>query len=161
MSAWVVSKTHIDLLITAGLQFPKYGNLRWNASEDDDQWVTAELDHMNADEIGGKLWSENLASVSYRYPNDGSGERPGPVDFEDEQVLTYSHSSIPGRIDPIVVLNALACYEYQSCEHPGWKRSESKRICDALRLDAISRLSGMSDAPWAFDDARYFMHRAA
>ncbi|MET7397334.1 hypothetical protein ABZS66_28000 [Dactylosporangium sp. NPDC005572] len=69
MSTWIVSRDHLDLLITAGLQ--------WNLTTEDD-----------ADDIGRTLWRENLARVAYHYPSDVEGG-PAPSDFHDRDVQTY------------------------------------------------------------------------
>lgn len=75
MSAWIVSKTHIDYLVTA--------------------LIRAELTDKSPDEAGRMLWRECLASVAWRYPNDGDGGRPGPVGFHDSEVDTYTWAETP------------------------------------------------------------------
>lgn len=156
MSAWIVSKEHIDLLIQAGIRFAGHGDLRW-CIKDTNPIRYGELNRSNADVIGGKLWAENLASVTGRYPHDASGERPGPVDFEDTDTLTYTFDEVPGELDPVVVLKALSCFEYQSCEHDGWESSEARLICEAVRSACINALPGYDAAPWGFDERRFFL----
>lgn len=166
MSAWVVSKTHLDLLITAGLLYPNMqcrgAKLQWrDPSENPSRWH--ELDYDNADQVGVMLWAANYRSVGNRYP-DAEGEEdglPGPEDFSGATVLTYTHRMVPGPLDPVVVLKALACYEYQSCEHDGWKTSAAKAFCAALRTACIDQLPGYDDAPWGFADRAYFTKLAA
>jgi hypothetical protein len=154
MSSWVVDKTHIDLLITAGLRFPGLvlpgGTLTWTH-----QGRRGELTRDNADTIGGKLWAENYASVHHTYPGDADGpdgSLPGPKSFEGVHTLTYTFQAIPGVLDPVVVLKQIACYAYQSCDHDGWPASEAAAITDALRSAAIRVLPGYHDAPWGFSD---------
>jgi hypothetical protein len=48
------------------------------------------------------------------------------------------------------VLAAIAGYEYQACEHDGWRRSETARFCQALRLAMVRRLPGYDQAPWTW-----------
>jgi hypothetical protein len=158
VSAWVVGKEHIDLLVTAGLVFPgrrcQNSKLRWYGTHE------GELDDSNADVIGGKLWAENYASVNDRYPDAAEqGGLPGPVGFEGEETLTYTLDRIPGMVDPVVVLKAIDCYVYQSCEHGGWATSEARAIVEALRSACIKILPGYDDAPWDFDDRQLFMKR--
>jgi len=160
MSAWVVSKTHIDLLITAGLDLPSRNcqghKLSWYMGEH-----TGELDHVNADLIGGKLWAENYASVNERYPEaEAEGSLPGPIDFEGSDTLTYTFTRIRGVIDPVVVIKAIKCYRYQSCEHDGWEKSEAKVIVDSLMEECISLLPGYDTAPWEFDEPDYFTSKS-
>lgn len=162
MSAWIVGKTHIDLLVTAGLTFPgqriQGACLRW--------WIPGNnpvdsktLRHENADTVGVMLWAENYRSVMHRYPDaetDGDGV-PGPDGFTGAHVLTYEYLRVPGRIDPVVVLKAMDCYEYQSCEHDGWQNSSARAFCAALQATCIGLLPGYDKAPWGFDDRDYFV----
>lgn len=156
MSAWIVSRTHIDLLVTAGLDLPGRdthgGILSWYVDGNRHTLTTS-----NADEIGQMVWAENVASVSHRYPDDGPGDLPGPNGFHAADVLLYSHTWVRGIIDPTVVLRAIDCYEYQSCEHPGWKASRARAFCVALQEAAVGQLPGYDQAPWSFDDADYFL----
>lgn len=154
MSSWAVDKTHIDLLITAGLTFPGRslpgGTLTWMHQD-----RRAELTREGADSIGGKLWAENHASVHYTYPDDADGpdgSLPGPTGFEGVHTLTYTFQRIPGVLDPVVVLKQIACYEYQSCDHDNWLASEAAAITAALRSSAIRVLPGYDDAPWGLSD---------
>ena len=161
MSAWIVSKTHIDLLVTAGLEYSYYGgDFSWYHESSDGEKLHR-LNRGNANEAGQMLWAENLASVADRDPNDVDGERPGPVDFRDEHVLTYRYTPVPGvNRDPTTLAavgKALACYEYQSCEHDGWKTSSAKAYCQSLRCAILDALPGADKAPWGFDDRNYFL----
>ena len=159
MSAWVVDKKHIDLLITAGLMFPQM-RMRNTYQEWTRDNHHVRLTDENADAIGGQLWAENYTSVKSLYGvTDDSEDVPGPADFEATQVLTYTFTRVPGTLDPVVVLKALDCYEYQSCEHDGWKTSGAHEFCEVLRSVAISILPGYDDAPWDFDDQNYFTNR--
>ncbi len=164
MSAWVVSKTHIDLLVTAGLVLPGRAvvnsNLNWY-SQGPNPHHLGTLDHTNADEVGVMLWAENYRSVDKRYPGaDDKGDLPGPEGFTGATTLTYQHTMIPGVIDPVVVLKAIGCYEYQSCEHDEWPTSPAFAYCRALEKHAIQLLPGYDAAPWGFDDPAYFTSRA-
>ena len=128
MSAFMVPKRHIDFLITAGLEFGNSSPLRWGRSSE-------ELIPETASEFGSRLWAENRASVNYRYS-------------EDEEANPYEYERFPGRIDPVQVLKAIACYEYQSCEHPEWEGSDAKIFCDHLRKMAIGQLPKYKEAEW-------------
>jgi hypothetical protein len=59
-------------------------------------------------------------------------------------------STFPRAIQTIPeLLNAVHCYEYQACEHPGWETSEAHAFCKALERRLISKLPGYNDGPWA------------
>jgi len=49
----------------------------------------------------------------------------------------------------VELIKALHCYEYQSCEHPGWRTSQAHSFCRALERRLIGELPGYDDAPWA------------
>jgi hypothetical protein len=61
MSAWLVSKEHIDVLVTAALAFKL-------------------IEESGATIVGEDLWQENVKSLEYRYPN-GHDETPEPYHF--------------------------------------------------------------------------------
>jgi len=124
MSAWIVTENHIDALVEWGIR-------------------TGLINTPEADTAGRKLWAENLASVAYRYPHDGDGERPGPTGFRDADVTTYVWSAAKPTLpdmgyagfdpnDPEHALQQVGCYTYQSCEHEDWDGSWAKSYCDAL-----------------------------
>lgn len=135
MSAFVVTKQHIDAMVTGGLPRPgETGWIRW--SDPVDPARTHVLNRDTADRAGALLWQENRVSVNHRY-HDG-----------DEIDVLYAFQR-HGQ-NPVVVLKLIDCYEYQSCEHPGWKESQAKRLCDQLRKQVISKLPGYDEAPWGF-----------
>jgi hypothetical protein len=148
MSAYIVDKVHIDVLVSLAIQGRTPSRLRWYH---DDTSHEARWD--NADDVGRMLWRENLASVAYRYPDDTSGKRPGPCDLADADIEAYTHAAHGYQLTPVEGLQAIRGYEYQACEHPGWHGSEAYAFCDALRRCLISRLRGSDDAPWEWTQA--------
>lgn len=130
MSAWIVDRAHIDVLVQALCE---------------GEYVT----DRDPDEVGRVLWRENLASVAYRYPRDVDGDRPGPLDFRDSDVDTYTYRRPSRRIEPSAVLSAVNCYDYQSCEHPGWETSRARAWVTAL-ADALEAHPGVGEpsGPW-------------
>jgi len=170
MSAFIVSQEHIEALLRAAIAYGGHrDSFRWLTPEeptDTDyqrgeawgatavanatrRWRELTCDTIN--EVGRMLLTENVRSVCYRYnePMD-SANLPGPVGFSLAEatfgyfhVVEYTH-----LLTPVATLKALACYEYQSCEHPDWEGSESKAFCDALRHAAINALPGYEEADW-------------
>lgn len=157
MSAFVVSKEHIDAIVALSI---KQGNLRFTwFSEDPDsiEWtgdysahtaamreIHREANLMTADSIGQMLAFENAASVLYRYPDHDNSEYVPEWTTDD----SYRYPGNVRRPTPVEGLKLIACLEYQSCEHPGWKSSEARRFLEALRDDLINRLPGYEEAPW-------------
>ncbi len=170
MSAFMQSKAHIDLLVTAGLVLPRRVlqdyRLRWfpPPKPDDTEflagfaegqpwgdlgWYEAnrcELTHDTAGRVGAMLWDQNMRSVNFRY---AEAELEKPYLFAEIEWV-----GAPGRgIDPLVVLKAISGYEYQACETPDWRWTEAFAYCESLRDVAIDALPGYRDAAgWAIYD---------
>lgn len=166
MSAFVVSKTHIDAIITGALTLcPSSSRLTWmerDLTPEEEQashqegspwgpeaveiWTSLrrELDHDTAERVGQMLWAENVRSVNHRYAEE-----------EWEEIYTFTRLPISGHIDPMVILDAIGCYEYQSCEHPEWERSEAYRFCQALKAHAIDALPRRQKV-WEINDPQVF-----
>lgn len=160
MSAYIVSKEHIDYLIRAGLDLPKrmsYNDvLRWTVPHEErttdyergEAWgmtaIQTYKDHLRelsietSASVGQMLIRENHLSVCHRYDENPKVEAVDPYEFE--------RSRKP--LDPVQVLKAINCYEYQSCEHPDWEDSEANRFCESLRNTAIHVLPGYEEADW-------------
>lgn len=138
MSAFIVNRTHLDYLVTAAFTLSGRDTPRWFWNN---HWH--ELEYDNATQLGTMLAAENHASVTYRYPSLSEAEMADSPPIEP-----YTFRRYPRRPDPIQVLKAIACYEYQSCEHPGWEQSQAHAFCQALREQAIWALPGMDKAHW-------------
>ena len=169
MSAFMVGKEHIDALVTAALERESgdFGPLSWFAREltDDEKsrayesgepWG-AEGPHIaqalrrqatpkQADRIGQMLMRENRLSVNHRY-----------AESETEDIYIYRHPAARGRVDPVVILKGISCFEYQSCEHRGWEGSEAHAFCEALRHRMICRLRGYGEAPWEIRSPKQYL----
>jgi hypothetical protein len=135
MSAWIVNRDHLDLLLTAALA--------WNL-------ITGE----QADATGRLLWKANLASVAYRYPADRDGRRPSPDGLRDRDVNTYRLRPYPGRVDPEVVVAAANSLVYQSCDYPGWAASDACHWVTRLREQAQARVAAYRAAHGPVDPTR-------
>jgi hypothetical protein len=152
VSAFVVDRAHVDYLIGAGLRLGVRHPVAWYDPKTRPRWVVGgdnsdylertaaarrELRPDTADRVGGMLWAENHRSVSYRY---------------DEAQATPEYSyTVPyraRRLDPVQVLKAIRCYEYQTCECPDWDETEAWEFCDSLRHAAIAALPGYDAAKW-------------
>ena len=149
MSCYMVSTTHIDAMLTAGIRLPRpFGPMTWRNREVPEGEVSGlyvgrqqVLTAATAGRVGAMLLAENRRSVNHRYT-------------EDEIEPPYVFRPLDGTPDPVVVLKAIAGYAYQSNEHPGWVTSEARRFCEALRYVCVWALPGMDDAPgWAIGDS--------
>ena len=131
MSAWTVTKAHIDYLIMAAKKFGIPIGVYWGQDG-------KRLPGSDPSEVGRMLWEENYKSVNFRYGDNTA-------------TPAYDFSAIGRQVEPVVVLKAISCYEYQSCEHGEWEASEAKQFCDSLAKATIATLPGFADAPWGID----------
>lgn len=147
MSAFTVSKLHIDVLVHA--------------------LGSRELVVRDPSEIGQVLWDENYASVNDRYSESDRAPRyrylkPTPARLEETwssapMVARQTRGGLalaPGLTDT-VVLKSVHCYDYQSCEHLGWAASQAKQWVDLLEkalLENGAQATGAeySAAPWTW-----------
>lgn len=148
MSAYVVDENHINYLIHAGLTLQRQYGLRWvwNVNRKAGTYESGQLTRENAEEVGQKLWDENIRSVEFRYPDciEDRERMPGPVDCN----FDFHYRIRLDAVDPLQVLMSCACYRYQSCEHHEWPESEACAIIEALEDKAISCLPGYEDCTW-------------
>jgi hypothetical protein len=131
MSAWLVSKNHIDVLVGARKLVP--GRVKSFSGVSDD-------------ELGRKLWRENMLSLHARY-----GDKVDERKVASYRYAQVAHLSVGGY------LKALDCYDYQSCEHGGWVTSEAKRYVTELetalagsKAEQIRKSQDYENAPWGF-----------
>jgi hypothetical protein len=159
MSAFVVSHSHIHLLVHTAMYGPPDARRTWHtfsyyhrtpnepAGNSGTQHTIRPGDLDAADQLGQLLLSENVKSVNYRYPSDHG--LPSDGDYS----TLYRFGTSP-RVSAIDVLVALDGYEYQSCEHPGWRTSEAHSFTDALRRAVIGHLPGYYESNcWAIREA--------
>ncbi|HEY3478495.1 MAG TPA: hypothetical protein VGL02_06290 [Streptomyces sp.] len=111
MSAWIVADGHIDVLVHALAQY---------------KVVAADLGAGGFRALGQTLWQENHASVNYRYG-------------ENTETPRYQLRTTEATLDPIVVLKALRCFNYQSCEHPGWTASTACQLMESLHAAILEQ----------------------
>lgn len=130
MSAYLVSEQHIHYLMEAvhawGLHAP-HGNSVIRREKN--------LDHEARTNLGMELWEENQRSLNAKYP--------------PELMPNYMASNRHwGTLDPVQVIKACHCYEYQSCEHDDWRDSRAYAIIQGILDAAMSHLRGYDDAEW-------------
>ena len=173
MSAYMVDKVHVDLMIAVALEGPRDNHaprgawlgVRWLADDlDDIEAASATSDEYvrrlnearrqigpgSADDVGRFLVAENLRSIRHRYPDTAQRPEatPGPADPYWKNDYAYRD---PGyRLSVVEALKAIDCYEYQACEHPEWRRSEARRFCDSLRGSVVGALPGYWQANWSW-----------
>ena len=147
MSAYIVDRDHILYLVgaAASLSIESHGVFRWFH-----EWQRQELradDFERAADVANMLWRENIASVSARCPHESSAEFPGSC-HENFVIEPKDFPASFTEFNPVQVIKACDCYEYQSCEHTGWPTSEAHAFVSALRRAAWQALPGYDNAAW-------------
>ena len=138
MSAWVVTKHHIDVLVSAAVE--RGITIRF-ASVGAVVPVTLE----NATFVGRTLLRENIASVVHRYRLCGTDEA-----FEYLRDLVRYNFTFYPAVRPSAVAQAVECYDYQSCEHDGYETSAAAFFVSQLKT-ALGGQQGSDADPWGFD----------
>ena len=154
MSAYIVDRNHIRFLIEAARYVAprrRDPTFRWYH----DGWHELECSiHESCDDTltsrGQLLWDECRESVAYRYPDNQ--QLSGPIN----ETFIYEHVDPREPFLPTIVeiFSATDCYEYQSCEHPGWHTSNAHDFIQQLRSYAWHLLPGYDEAPWGAPEVR-------
>jgi hypothetical protein len=134
MSAFIVGHDHIDALLTYAVD---RRTSYWTGK------ARIDITRATAEEIGRILLMENELSVRHRYPDDAPGDLPGTI---GENAETYKFRPFMARLTPVVILKACNCFDYQACEHDGYRASMAWKIVDAIRHQAINDLPGYDGA---------------
>jgi hypothetical protein len=116
MSAWLCSDKHINLLATA-ITNNRIGG-----------WSTAPN---TTKSVAQMLLDENIMSLEARY---GKGESGRAHEMTGDTPREYL------QLKPLAIIKLINCYQYQSCEHAGWKESDACRATEQLKNRYISDL---------------------
>ena len=173
MSAYVVDSATIDGIVAGALQYGRdggpgfsfyrffsdtatdrggYSSHRFSPYASPDEAPST----FNPETIGRELWIENLRSIHARYPDTlEGGPVPGPGDFSELEALAYEYG--PGarvvEVDPLGLLGVIRGYEYQACEHDGWKASIAKAFCDSVTFHVGHYLMESTESStWTISD---------
>ena len=133
MSAFIVSPFHINTLVSWA-----HEKTVWLKHDGSDYSFKEEPAR-----LAGILYSANVVSVNERYNED---EPSGSFPFE---MLSWSDIY---AIDPVQIIKACDCLDYQSCEMESWNGSLAYELLQAIREEAIRCLPGMEDAKWELSE---------
>lgn len=144
----MVEDEHINTLIgwTLSKAHGVFSEIRWVVSPQDAdsnpvgirnslgknvRYLTPET----ASAVGQILVDANAKSIESRY--------------DDDEFRIYEYNA-PRTLswNPVEIMNACACYDYQACEFDGYETSEAHAIVDAIRHLCISLLCEANSVPW-------------
>lgn len=133
MSAFVLSNAHLLALLNFAASYDQAPRLpAFYLAGGRTLATTSAADLQTAAEI---LLAQNVASVNYRYRESA----PAPA-------IVFNYSSRP--TDPVQILKACACYDYQAGETPDYSQTDAAAIVDRIRRAAIAALPGYDAADW-------------
>jgi hypothetical protein len=146
VSAFVLSATHVDVLLSTALHGPRddQGAGPWSLLYVEE--ACAPLSAAICTPLGAGLLAENIASVAHRYPDCAPHELPGPWPMPIPS--QYEFTDFGPCLSVAEACKAMGCYSYQSCEHSGWAGSCAERFCEQLGRALTMRLPGYAEAPW-------------
>ena len=157
MSAYMVDRNHIAYMVEAAMSRTiNSGSFHWYYNGASHTLNAGDRDH--ATHVGQILWDENKRSIQARYPDtvDNPDDMPGPC---DEDFLYVHDAYMWLQFSPVQVVKSVDCYQYQACEHEGWRDSEAKAFTDALRSCATQRVPGYEAADWGAPQPYGRLHR--
>lgn len=140
MSAFPVSDETLYVMVYAAMKGPHGTSWYHYAKRKGHRLRQCDFDE--ADRVVSMLKTENRRSLEARYPRDAAETWPEilePIAFP----RTLAFATDP---TPVEVLKTIACYEYQACEHEGWRDSEAFAFCVGLRHAMIAELPGYENA---------------
>lgn len=134
MSAFLLSDRHLSAIVRAWTNAtvyriqPRIGDRTLDPTNFED-WQR----FMDA------IHAANVASVNYRYSGSPAVDVPAP---------RYLDSRAP-KVEGLALVKALDCFDYQSCEVPGYESTPIAKAIEELRMQTIRRLPGYDEAAWA------------
>lgn len=147
MSAFIVDDGHIDVLVSAAFfagPHPIPLQIRYIGGETRDEkvgiYITCENGHpqkleWTRSQLGQLLVNENYNSVNFRY---NQKEQPHP----------YSYQKPKCQRSPVEVIKLVHGYEYQTCEHEGWRGSAAYQVCETLVRQSCHKLATYNNSDW-------------
>ena len=153
MSCYILSANHINYLVNLAICTSGMGGFSYVY---DGKRISVSYGGDAAEVAGQMLRDANVESVAACYPNESREFLPGDAD-EAEALWCFNFKKDPSsiwpreRVSPGFALKQIQCFEYQSCELPGWEQSEAFAFLSALRDRLARRVDGYQEAPWGID----------
>jgi hypothetical protein len=150
MSAFLISDSHIDVMLTYAAQH--------RLTLPDPRCPSSSIDvsqTRNATLIGQTLLRENLRSLACRY---GAAHGFTPEPHNDESYAERYQFKPDDRLASlgsdisVAIMKLTHCFDYQACETNNYASTPAAAITLALREAAAYQLPGYDKAPWSIAD---------
>ena len=141
MSSWIVDKAVIDLLVEAFFRHEIVTNTP-----------------QTPDSLGTLLWKANYKGVNYRYNEKRRVPRYTHGREQETRQDHYDGTSAPCASirtmarDGLMVFMQLRCFNYQSCDHPGYESSTAYAYMLSLEHAVLGSLGLTAEAAYAAID---------
>ena len=95
-----------------------------------------EIEVEDAPALAVLLAQENIKSLEHRYPSEPAG---GFLSHKDQTVTDFlaevsqKARRLQGHFNPAHIKRVLGSYEYQSCEHPDYYKSDAYHVVRSLK----------------------------
>ena len=148
MSAYIVSKAHIDAIVTFAVGGTRRVGTVKRIGQDAGQCAYVSSSDYTPSQIGAALWAENHASVNYRYKDI----TPVPAYVFRPTCHGSTCTKSTRLLTPLDIIKLCQSLKYQSCEHPGWEASFANDFLNRVISSAIGALPGYDNAFWGIDN---------
>ena len=136
MSAYLVSKAHIDLLVDLALRGPR-------DMDKPGEWEPTETD---PDQLGKMLWEQNERSVLNRYPRRESDEAT------KDAITNYKFVPPPYHLNLAEAVKAIHCLQYQSSESEDYEIAPAGQWANEMLQVLSYYVPGYEAAPLHWDE---------
>jgi hypothetical protein len=142
MSAYVLSWDHIGFLVNLGQQL----DLRGVHVGDIGYQSLALYDEHDRRYVAAELMAQCRTSVAHRYC-----EQVTPV--TDVPEIHSPRTPMRNLAELAQALEWVRCYQYQSCEDPGWRTTFAYHYTERLRTGLETRIIACFATTWNYDGA--------
>ena len=132
MSAWLVSKEHIQYMIESATRFHN------------PHGMTDEEARQDMADTANMLWEANLKSIQTRH----SVATDTIQKFTQEDFLQFTVFTSMKLPEFAQLAKSINCYQYQSCEYDEFEQSKANKFCEDLKDSICRALPGYEDAEW-------------
>ena len=141
MSAYLCERHHIIYLVKAAVSgaigspaaFRYLYKGEWHS-------VATEMDQVR---MANELLNENCASLMARYP-DYFNKEEWPKPFTLDEIASMVWASFK----PSQIVKSAHCFQYQSCEHCGWRESRAAAFLNSVCESAVREIPSVRNAEW-------------
>jgi hypothetical protein len=150
MSAWIVSKAHVDAMVTwalaqsGGYSDQPHVTVWWGAKQE-----RIDCGPWNADTIGQRLVDDIVQGVHHATPTATPARATYPAPYY-LQPYVYQRTRPITNAEMVALLN---CYSYQACEHQEWEKTWSYAFQQQMQHEILKHVENAGQPTfWGYED---------